>query len=107
MAPDSSQQAAILMKLLEISRLQLRLVEENRIEELLSSQAERDGLFAMLDLSGGPVAEGGGGLRELARELSESDRKLSGEVLQIMDAVGSRLGQVKTGLYAMKAYGRY
>jgi len=105
-APDSCQQAAILMKLLEISRLQLRLVEENRIEELLSSQAERDGLFAMLDLSGGPVAEGGG-LRELARELSENDRKLSGEVLQRMDAVGSRLGQVKTGLSAMKAYGRY
>lgn len=95
------------MKLLEISRLQHRLVEENRIEELLSSQAERDGLFAMLDLSGVPVAEGGDGLRELVRELSESDRKLSGEVRQRMDAVGSRLGQVKTGLSAMKAYGRY
>ena len=106
MAPDNREQAGILGRLLEISVLQRRLVEENRIEELLSSQAERDGLFAMLDLSGVPVAEGGG-LRELARELSESDRKLSGEVLQRMDAVGSRLGQVKTGLSAMKAYGRY
>ncbi|MBI2399727.1 MAG: hypothetical protein HYV23_01465, partial [Deltaproteobacteria bacterium] len=51
MAPDNREQAAILGRLLEISILQRRLIEENRIEELLSAQIERDGLFAMLDLS--------------------------------------------------------
>lgn len=68
-------------------------------------QAERDALFATLDLSGGPGASEG--LRELAGELAESDRNLSREVSQVMDSVGSRLGQVKTGMSAVKAYGRY
>ncbi|OGP15015.1 MAG: hypothetical protein A2052_04900 [Deltaproteobacteria bacterium GWA2_54_12] len=105
MAPDNREQAGILGRLLEISVLQRRLVEENRIEELLSAQIERAGLFSMLDLSGEPVADSA--LKELARELAGSDRELSAVVQQVMDAVGSRLGQVKTGMSAVKAYGRY
>lgn len=104
MAPDNREQAGILNRLLEISILQRRLVEENRIDELLSAQIERAGLFSTLDLSGEPVDDA---LKELARELADSDRELSAVVQQVMDAVGSRLGQVKTGMSAVKAYGRY
>lgn len=105
MGPDISTQAGILSRLLEISVLQRRLIEENRIEELLSAQIERAGLFSTLDLSGEPVADSA--LKELARKLADSDRELSAIVQQVMDAVGSRLGQVKTGMSAVKAYGRY
>lgn len=59
----------------------------------------------MLDLSGQPGGECA--LREIARELAESDQALSVEVQLVMDAIGSRLGQVKTGMSAVKAYGRY
>lgn len=105
MAPDISTHAGILSRLLEISILQRRLIEENRIEELLSAQIERAGLFSMLDLSGKPVADHD--LKALARELADSDKELSDAVQQVMDGVGSRLGQVKTGMSAVKAYGRY
>lgn len=92
-------------RLLEISILQRRLIEENRIEELLSAQTERAGLFSMLDLSGKPSADSA--LKELASKLADSDKELSAVVQQVMDTVGSRLGQVKTGMSAVKAYGRY
>lgn len=105
MAPDNREQAGILGRLLEISVLQRRLVEENRVEDLLSAQVERAALFSMLDLSGKPVFDSA--LRELASKLADSDKELSAEVRQVMDAVASRLGQVKTGMSAVKAYGRY
>jgi hypothetical protein len=104
-APDIYKQAGILNRLLEISILQRRLIEENRIEELLSAQIERDWLFSTLDLSGKPSADSA--LKALARELADSDKELSDAVQQVMDSVGSRLGQVKTGMSAVKAYGRY
>lgn len=105
MAPDNRELAGILNRLLEISMLQRRLIEENRIEELLSAQIERAGLFSTLDLSGEPGADSA--LRELARDLADSDRELAAEIGQVMDSIGSRLGQVKTGMSAVKAYGRY
>lgn len=105
MGPDVSTKAGILSRLLEISVLQRRLIEENRIEELLSAQHERAGLFSTLDLSGEPAVDSA--LKELASKLADSDRELSAVVQQVMDAVGSRLGQVKTGMSAVKAYGRY
>lgn len=59
----------------------------------------------MLDLSGKPSADSA--LKELASKLADSDRELSTVVQQVMDTLGSRLGQVKTGMSAVKAYGRY
>lgn len=105
MALDKYEQAGILGRLLEISILQRSLISENRVEELFSAQIERDGLFSMLDLSGEPASDSA--LKELAGKLADSDRELSAEVQQVMDAVASRLGQVKTGMSAVKAYGRY
>lgn len=107
MGHDNGREAATLSGLLEISRLQRRLAAENRIEELLSSQAERDALFSMLDLTGGGGTVLDSSLKELASELAESDQLLSAEVSRVMESVGSRLGQVKTGMSAVKAYGRY
>jgi hypothetical protein len=104
-APDRDlRQAEILEKLIEISTVQRAFIEKNSIDELISAQAERDALFATLELSGKPASSQ---LKELARKLSESDRALSSEVSQVMDSIGLRLGQVKTGMSAVKAYGRY
>ncbi|CAG1065579.1 hypothetical protein BAC1_01163 [uncultured bacterium] len=104
MAPDN--RTAVLKKLLELSTLQRRLADESRVEELLVAQAEREALFATLDLTGKktPACEAE---KELAAELAESDLLLSGRVQSVMDTIGSRLGQVKTGMSALKAYGRY
>lgn len=104
MAPDN--RTVVLRKLLEISTRQRRLVDENRVEELLVAQAEREAFFATLDLTG-KNTPACGETRELARSLAQSDRLLSDGVQRVMDTVGSRLGQVKTGMSAIKAYGRY
>lgn len=104
MAPDN--RTAVLKKLLDISTLQLRLVDESRVEELLVAQAEREALFSTLDFAAKkPCACEEA--KELARSLAESDRLLSAGVQRVMDSIGSRLGQVKTGMSALKAYGRY
>lgn len=89
---------------MELSALQRRYAEENRIEELVSSQTARDELFACLDLSG---PSSGPELKAIARELSDSDRVLAGAIQGIMDSIGAKLGKVKTGMNAVKAYGRY
>lgn len=105
MAPEKEcVQAGILKKLIGISHLQRRLAAGNRIEELLASRAEREELFARLDLSCEACRPE---LKELAEELAESDRLLSDAIKAMMDSIGARLGQVKTGMNALKAYGRY
>jgi hypothetical protein len=97
---------AVLKKLLEISTRQRRLADESRVEELLVAQAEREALFSTLDLAA-EEPRACEAAKELAGELAESDRLLSAGVQRVMDSVGSRLGQVKTGMSALKAYGRY
>jgi hypothetical protein len=104
-APDRDlRQAEILNKLIEISAVQLEFIGKNRIDELFEAQAERDSLFATLELFGKPSSSE---LKELASKLAESDRVLSSQISRVMDSIGSRLGQVKTGMSAVKAYGRY
>lgn len=97
-------QAAVLKRLVEMSGLQRRLASEGRVDELLAASVERDELFAALDLSCDSCRER---LRPLARELEESDRVLADAVRSMMEGIGARLGQVKTGMSAIKAYGRY
>lgn len=104
MALERDEQAEILKKLLEISALQLGFLRENRIDELLEAQSLRDGLFQALESSpAGKSPE----LSALARELAESDRELSAGVSSVMESIAAKLGQVKTGMSAMKAYNRY
>jgi len=103
-ALERDEQAKILGKLLEISALQLGFLRENRIDELLEAQSLRDGLFNALESSSaGESPE----LSALARELAESDRELSAGVSSVMESIAAKLGQVKTGMSAMKAYNRY
>jgi len=97
-------QAGILRRLIDLSRRQIALAAEGRVEELISSGAERDALFASLDLSCESCRPE---LESLARELADSDRVLSEAVQAMMDSIGSRLAQVKTGVNALKAYGRF
>lgn len=104
MALERDQQAQILRQLVELSSLQRRYAEENRIEELVASQTLRDELFACLDLSG---ASSDPELKAIAAELSENDRVIVSAIQGIMDGIGAKLGQVKTGMNAVKAYGRY
>lgn len=104
MALERDEQANILKKLLEISVLQLDFLRENRIDELLEAQSLRDGLFHALESS--PAGESPE-LSALARELAESDRELSIGVSSVMESIAAKLGQVKTGMSAMKAYNRY
>ena len=104
MARESSEQALILNKLLELSILQRSFIKENKIDELLEAQVLREGLFSMLQRAPSPVSEE---LTRLARELSESDAELSSSVSSVKESIAARLGQVKTGMSALKAYGRY
>lgn len=105
MAPEKGcEQAVILKKLIEVSHLQRLLAAEGRIEELFASGAVRDELFSRLDLSCESCRPE---LEPLARELAESDRVLAEAVKAMMDTIGAKLGQIKTGLSAVKAYGRY
>lgn len=90
--------------LIEISRRQVAFAAQGRADELISSRAEREELFGRLDLSCGSCRPE---LERLALELAESDRVLAEAVQAMMDSIGSRLGQVKTGFSALKAYGRY
>lgn len=104
MAPECGLgQSEIIKRLFETSRRQLCLASEGRIEELLETGVERERLFAALDLTGEPLPE----LSALAAELAGNDRVLADVIRQTMDAIGSKLGQVKTGMTAVKAYGRY
>lgn len=98
------EQAQVLKKLIELSVLQRRFINENRIDELFEAQAARDELFRSIH-SAGP--QGSPELAGLVRELAESDRELSAGVSSVMESIASKLGQVKTGMSAMKAYGRY
>lgn len=100
---DGQTQADIIKKLIETSKLQRRLASEGRIEELFATKVERERLFERIDLTGEPMPE----LRALAIELAESDRDLTDAVQRMMDAAGARLGQIKIGMTALKAYGRY
>jgi hypothetical protein len=104
-APDN--RTDVLKKLLEISTLQRRLADESRVEELLLAQVQREAIFSTLDLTCCKKTPACEAEKELAAELAESDRLLSGRVQSVMDTLGSRLGQVKTGMSALKAYGRY
>ena len=104
MAHEWSEKALILKKLLEISILQRGFIRENRIDELLEAHSVREGLFSMLK---GAPTHVPPELAGLARELAESDAELSSSISSIMESIASRLGQVKTGMSAVKAYGRY
>lgn len=79
-------------------------MRENRIDELLEAQSLRDGLFNALESS---PPEKSPELSTLARELAENDRELSIGVSSVMESIAAKLGQVKTGMSAMKAYNRY
>jgi len=103
-ARERGEQARILERLIEVSALQLCFLRENRIDELLEAQSLRDGLFHEL---GSKPAEKSPELAALARELAESDRELSIGVSSVMESIAAKLGQVKTGMSAMKAYNRY
>lgn len=91
-------------KLIELSGFQRTLAAEGRMEELLASAALRDELFSRLDLTCDSCRHE---LEPLARELAESDAALSEAIQSIRDNIGAKLGQVKTGMSALKAYGRY
>ncbi len=104
MAHEWSEKALILNKLLETSILQRGFIRENRIDELLEAHSVREGLFSMLE---GAPTQLPPELAGLVRELAESDAELSSAVSFIMESIASRLGQVKTGMSAVKAYGRY
>lgn len=97
-------QAGLLRKLIEISRRQIALAAEDRVDDLIASRAEREELFGKLDLSCESCRPE---LERQARELAESDRVLAEAVRAMMDSIGLRLGQVKTGVSALKAYARF
>lgn len=104
MEREVAGKAEILKKLIEISALQLDFLRENRIEKLFELHSRREGLIKAL---GSPGADQSPELSTLARELAASDAVLATGVRELMDSIASRLGQVKTGMSAVKAYARY
>jgi len=93
-----------LNRLLEISTLQVRFIKENRLEELLLCQAERDLLFSYL--SQNSPHRGDPELKALADKIRENDKRLLSELSTVMGSTSSRLGHLKTGRSAIKAYGQ-
>ncbi len=102
MAPKLDEQREKLNRLLEISALQRRLVSEKRIDDLLQYHAEREALFATIDLTG---SSADGSLKELAHKLSESDSLLMAETRALMEGMSARLNHLKAGQSALRAYG--
>lgn len=94
----------ILNRLLELSALQRRFICEKRIDELIRSQEERNILFTMFRDPG--PERSNPALKALADKLSESDRLLAEEVGMVLDSIGARLGQLRSGMAAVKAYNK-
>lgn len=99
MGYDTGQ--VILERILELSALQIRLLEENRVEELLKCQEQREVLFSSL---GSPENYRGQRIKALADKILENDRVLSLNIGMLLGDLKGRLERIDRGAKAIKAY---
>lgn len=103
MASEKGRAEEILGRVLELSLLQRRLLDEKRFEELASKQKERETLFIELQgLPGAPYREEP--LRSIIVKILDNDRVLSLSMESSMGEISMKLGRIKKGSKAAKAY---
>ncbi len=103
MAHDGVAQAEILGKLLDLSRLQIRHLAENRLVELIKCQEEREILIERLreypdESYKAPE------LKFLLGEILESDRSITLNAESTMGKLKDKFSQIRKGSKALKAY---
>lgn len=102
MARDINRVAEILKRLMEISSAQRAHLEENRLDELLKGQSEREELFT--ELEGMQEFMKDERLKEAVNELAASDNVLFMNIESAVCFLKNKLHGVKKGAKAVKAY---
>ncbi len=103
MEHEESAQAEILKRILDLSRLQIGHLTENRLVELIKCQQEREVLFESLrqypeDSYKTP------GLKALLNDILDSDRSITLNAESTMGKLKDKFSQIKKGAKALKAY---
>src|SRR5574337_586831 len=93
----------ILLRVLELSQLQRKLLSENRFNDLLKSQSEREALLAELEGSG-KVDIREERLKRLVETILVNDRVLTLSIESSMGEIRCKLDKIKNGLKALRAY---
>lgn len=93
----------ILKAVLETSVLQRRLFDEKRFEDLLLKQKEREDLLSELS-SLEPAGLKCGEARALIAGILDNDRALSLCIESSMGEIAGKLGRIRKGARAVKAY---
>lgn len=93
----------ILKKVLEISDRQAGLLAENRLEELLMSQSERERLINILKSALG-TEKGGEGLKAIIAEINRNDAVLCLTIESRLHELKEKIEKVRNGKKAFKAY---
>ncbi|MFQ5736272.1 MAG: flagellar protein FliT [Thermodesulfobacteriota bacterium] len=99
----SAGNLGILEAVLRISVEQKELFRENRLEDLLMLQREREALLGGIETGAADLSEGP--LRGLIEKILDNDRLLSLGLENARREVGDKLRNVKQGFRALKAYG--
>lgn len=99
----SGRHVEILSRVLDISTVQKGLLAENRVEELLALQQEREDLFSELR-SLPPARYKEEPFKTILDGIRENDSVLMMSLGTMLSDVGGKIGKVVSGSKAAKAY---
>ncbi|MBI5643163.1 MAG: hypothetical protein HY954_06780 [Deltaproteobacteria bacterium] len=100
---SENRRIEILNKILELSARQKRFLDEKRFEELFVSQKEREGLFTELKGLGDDRYKEEP-LKGLIARVLEQDKVLSLSIESSMGEIIGKIGMIRKGSKASKAY---
>ncbi len=103
MGHEGPAQAEILKRVLDLSRLQVGHLAENRLVELIKCQEEREVLFESLREYPDESYKAPG-LKILLKDILESDRSITLNAESTMGKLRGKLSQINKGSKALKAY---
>lgn len=93
----------MLIRMLEISNVQKKLFEENRMEELAALQIERERIF--LELKGLEREKPSRDLlRPVVKKIEENDTLLRMNIEGALSGIKAKIEKIKNGTKAIKAY---
>ncbi|MBI5809650.1 MAG: flagellar protein FliT [Deltaproteobacteria bacterium] len=100
-----TQPGVLLDRLLEMSALQRKAIEEGRIEELMNRHGEREALFTDIKRMD-PAELNGHEAKRAIDNILESDRDLAAHIESSMEDLVKNLAKVSSGKKASAAYSR-
>ncbi len=103
MAHSALRHEEILRRVLDLSRLQRNLLGENRLQDLLKTQSERETLLAELEGSG-KIDLNDERLKRLVDGILANDKVLTLTIESSMGEIRCKLDKIKNGLKALRAY---